>query len=71
MVYIYIRAWGQMMGSRVGYVEDVVEQAREDHAPQDAIYKRQDGSWVTAREASGPAAEDLKQMVKRWERDNG
>ena len=38
MDYKYIRAWGHMMGSKDYYIQDQIEQARKDKAPQDAIY---------------------------------
>lgn len=43
--YVYIRAWGKMLGSHDYYIQNQVEQAREDKAPQDVIYKR-DKDWV-------------------------
>jgi hypothetical protein len=43
--YLYIRAWGKMLGSHEYYIKNQVEQAREDKAPQDVIYKR-DKDWV-------------------------
>jgi len=43
--YLYIRAWGSMLGSHEYYIKNQVEQAREDKAPQDVIYKR-DKDWV-------------------------
>jgi hypothetical protein len=37
--YLHIRAWGKMMQSNQSYIEDQVEEARADGAPQDAIYQ--------------------------------
>ena len=45
--YLYIRAWGRMMGSFDYYIEHQVAEARADGAPQTAIYKDTDGSWHT------------------------
>ncbi len=38
--YPYIRAWGWMMGSDRYYIEQEIETARADKAPEDAIYWR-------------------------------
>lgn len=47
MDYLYIRAWGKMLGSFPAYIEREVEKARQSNAPRTAIYQRQDGSWAT------------------------
>lgn len=47
MDYLYIRAWGKMLGSCPCYIEREVEKARQTNAPGTAIYQRQDGSWMT------------------------
>jgi hypothetical protein len=48
--YPYIRAWGRMIGSYNSYIQLQVEQARQDGAPDDAIHKKDDGSWSTTDE---------------------
>lgn len=50
MDYLYIRAWGIALDSFLYYIEDQVERARRDHAPETAIYRRQDGSWAVFEE---------------------
>ncbi|HET7713883.1 MAG TPA: hypothetical protein VFK94_06610 [Patescibacteria group bacterium] len=45
--YKWIRAWGRLLGSRAYYIIDQVEQARKDHAPENAIYRKDDGTWAT------------------------
>ena len=60
MDYLYIRAWGTALGSFLYYIEDQVEKARRDHAPETAIYRRQDGSWAVFEEI---AAEDVKAHI--------
>lgn len=45
MDYVYIRAWGQMLGSNQSYIDDEVGRARADGAPSNATYRRQDGTW--------------------------
>lgn len=51
MDYVYIRAYGRMMGSSANYVADQVAEARKDKAPANATHKRsgyeQDGQWST------------------------
>jgi hypothetical protein len=45
--YPFIRAWGRLMGSYNYYIRDQVQQARDDHAPANAVYRREDGTWAT------------------------
>ena len=49
MDYIYIRAWGQYMGSYAYYIRDQVATAHEDKAPGNAIYKDEE------TESGGPS----------------
>lgn len=44
--YRYIRAWGLMMQSYNYYIEGQIRDAIASKAPQDAIYRRDDGSWA-------------------------
>lgn len=46
-----------MLGSMRYYIDDQVNQARKDKAPQDAIYKRDNGTWARLR--------DIKDLDKR------
>lgn len=54
MEYPYIQAWGERLGSYQYYINDQIAKARESHAPANAIYQRQDGSWATADEVTEP-----------------
>ncbi|XVV02468.1 hypothetical protein ACQPW3_34690 [Actinosynnema sp. CA-248983] len=45
--YPFVRAWGRLMGSYDYYIRDKVQLAREDHAPANAVYRREDGTWTT------------------------
>lgn len=47
--YKHIRAWGQMMRSFEYYIQNQQEQAYDDQAPIDAIYKRGE-KWHTFSE---------------------
>ena len=49
--YIWIRKWGQLVGSEGYYVNGQIEQAKLDKAPATAIYKQPDGTWVTVEDA--------------------
>lgn len=55
MDYIYIRAWGQHMGSFPYYIRDQLATAHEDKAPGNAIYKRDDGIWATIDDIATPS----------------
>jgi hypothetical protein len=52
--YRHIRAWGRMMGSRDYYIQDQIEQARKDKAPQDAIYRTSEGRWRVFSDVTRP-----------------
>lgn len=45
--YHWIREWGKLLGSHDEYIDRQVEKARRDNAPENAIYKSNDGRWVT------------------------
>lgn len=45
--YLYIRAFGKILGSFQGYIEMEVDKAQREKAPQNAIFRRQNGSWAT------------------------
>ncbi len=45
--YHWIREWGKLLNSNEEYIETQVEKARNDDAPENAIYKSTDGHWVT------------------------
>lgn len=51
--YPYIRAWGRMMGSHSYYVDDQVEKARRNKAPQNAVYYNIN-SWQTFDKVTNP-----------------
>jgi hypothetical protein len=66
MNYIYIRAWGEMMGSNNSYIRDQLATAKEDHAPGNAIYKGEDGEWHTIEEVrSGNRRQQLERTARR------
>lgn len=44
--YVWIVAWGRMLGSFPHYIQDQCDLAAHDDAPTNAIFKRADG-WHT------------------------
>ena len=52
MDYVFIRAWGRMMGSDSRFVRDQIATAHEDKAPGNAIYKGEDGIWATIEDVT-------------------
>ena len=71
MDYLYIRAWGKMLGSFTSYIEREVEKARKDHAPQTAIYQRQDGSWATfGSVSSGDTRDAVQALVNQMKKES-
>jgi hypothetical protein len=58
MEYPFIHAWGAYMGSKQYYIKDQVSEAKEDEAPQNAIYLR-DGKWRTIDDVSNERAKEF------------
>jgi hypothetical protein len=56
--YPYIWAWGRRLGSFRYFIEDQVEQARADNAPQNAIDRNQDGTWSTTDDITNPTTRE-------------
>jgi hypothetical protein len=64
--YIYIRAWGEMMGSENYFVRNELATAKEDKAPGNAIFKRDDGTWATIEDvASGNRRQQVERIAAR------
>ena len=71
MDYLYIRAWHSTSGSFQYYIDKVVMEARKDNAPQNAIYKSQDGKWHTIEDCINErAAARVEAEVSRMKRAN-
>lgn len=68
MDYIMIRAWGQYMGSQNSYIRDQIAIAKEDKAPHNAIYKSDDGTWVTIETVKSPARETVERTAAAIQR---
>jgi hypothetical protein len=60
--YIYIRAWGKLMGSESYFIRAQLATAHEDKAPGNAIYKGEDGLWRTIEDI---ASSNRRQQVDR------
>jgi hypothetical protein len=48
--YPYIRAWGRLIGSAPQYTDNRVTQARDENAPNNAVFRSLDGQWLTTDE---------------------
>lgn len=60
--YKYLWAWDRMMGSCYGWSECKQLEAKEDNAPEDAIYKDTYGNWRRFRDIK---SDDTKKTVQR------
>ena len=71
MKYLYIRAWGKLLGSFPYYIEGEVAKAEKENAPETAIFRREDGTWEVFE---GIGYEDTKAriaaMVENMRKDN-
>lgn len=58
--YHWVREWGKLLDSNEAYIEAQVEKARKENAPENAVYKSNDGHWVTTDDVtSGTTREAL------------
>jgi hypothetical protein len=70
--YVYIRAWGRYMLSNALYIQDQIEQAAEDGAPADAVYRREGGEgggWVRFEELQPVTSKALAKLVGATKHD--
>ena len=67
MDYPYIRVWHQMTGSYQYYIDHLVELARAEQAPENAIYKdTMTGQWRTIDDMKDKRTRDsVQQRVER------
>lgn len=65
--YKHIRAWGQMMGSYPYYIKNQQQEAFEDNAPIDAVYKRGD-TWHCFSEVTSI---DTRNTIEKILKENG
>lgn len=67
MDYKYIRAWGYMLSSFQYYIDIQVFKAREEQAPEDSIYRKQDGTWARLSEVKNKDTVDrINQILEGW-----
>lgn len=45
--YPFMYIWNKQMGSYDYYIENVLHNANKDGAPTNAVYQKDDGTWVT------------------------
>lgn len=62
--YPYVYAWGRLMGSFHYYIEQQLEAAVKDKAPENAIYKKDDGTWATTEGLIKSAMFNLDNYVR-------
>jgi hypothetical protein len=60
MDYKYIRAWNEDFRSSETYLECRVQEARDDNAPETAIFKDINGVWHVWEDIGYP---DIKQRI--------
>jgi hypothetical protein len=66
MDYLYIRAWGKVMSSLPYYIRDQLATAHEDKAPGNAIYKNEEGLWMTMDDIKdGNTRRQVEQVAAR------
>jgi len=62
--YTFIRAWGLMLGSQFYYIRSEQERASVNGAPLNAVYRNDDGYWVTTDNLSPERRKALERLVK-------
>jgi len=71
MDYLYIRAWGKLLGSFDYYIENEVCKARKDNAPQTAIYRNDDKTWQTVENVCEETKRQVEAIVKEMVKGSG
>ena len=71
-LYLYVRAWATMLGYNIGQTMVIMTAARKENAPDNAVCKRQDGTWETIDTVQNMAAKVCcmkihKQLVAKLE----
>jgi len=61
--YPYVIAWGKMMRSEGYYIENQLRKAREDGAPVTAVYRGDDGAWVTLDQCHPDTQRQLERLL--------
>ena len=63
--YRHIRAWGRMMGSFEYYIRNQQNEASDDNAPLDAVYKKGDGWHVYSDVTNAATREAMDHYLSR------
>lgn len=65
MRYKYIWAWGKLMGSYDTFIQREINMAEEDGAPEDAVYRRSDGTWATFEQIHSEATkQEIREILE-------
>ena len=68
--YEHIVLWGRYLGSADYYINDQILLAAKDKAPENAIYKDNDGKWHTFDDVVNPRTLAwFKQMLEKSKND--
>lgn len=66
--YIYIRAYGVHQRLYPYVIRAEIATAKEDKAPTNAIFKRDDGTWATIEDIKGPERERIAHIAGQIKR---
>lgn len=59
--YVYLCAWCRLLGSTRAYAQREIAQAKAEHAPEAAIFKRATGEWAVFEDIQ---REDTKRKIQ-------
>ena len=71
--YLYIKAWGILLRSYKYYIDEEVDRAKKDGAPENAIYRAKEGdctrsNWITLDEivdhSTKEAVKHIAEVIK-------
>lgn len=65
MKYPYIYAWGKNLGSFNYYIQEQINLAEKENAPERAIYRRDTGEWIIIDEIENIPLRDF--LIKHVE----
>lgn len=64
--YPYIRAWGICLHSMDYYIRHEIEVAQIQNAPEKAVYRNADGSWVTLDQCVPETQAEIEMIISAY-----
>lgn len=63
--YRHLEAWGRMLGSMDYYIRDQQSLAATEKAPLHAVFRKDDGKWVTIEDCRQETQAEIARILER------